>query len=406
MSDSIIEQSNTNKTALYRHFDADNQLLYIGVSISAVDRFEEHQIMSEWAFQSVRMDTQWFDSKEEALAAEKHAIKNEHPKFNKAHSKINRQKKLILSNSSQIFQFLNHPLRVFTDQDNDPWFIAKDVADILDYTDAQAMTRRLDDDEKSNRQIVGLTLDSNREIGGLGPATGGRGITLINESDLYSCVLTSQKPQAKTFKRWITHEVLPSIRKTGSYTKPETGKSLFDSEAEKAQQLPFEKIQTSKLIRLSKMSKSLAQAYLIESGVTPDYVNGLLSTLGDAAATIGISKGESTEAIVTHFLSEWKTQVIDAPFVPCLGRQVMRLFTIWVDRQGILVQTGDNLIMSSIYQQPGFYKKRHRVERGVNSQLQNMLLIVGQKQPVNMTVNDWISDCVAQMEAALKKLED
>lgn len=91
--------------------------------------------------------------------------------------------------------------------DGEPWFIAKEVADILGYSDSYEMTKRLDDDEKSNRQIAGL-----------GSPTGGRGTTTINEAGLYSAILASTKPEAKPFKRWVTHEVLPAIRKTGSFT--------------------------------------------------------------------------------------------------------------------------------------------------------------------------------------------
>jgi prophage antirepressor-like protein len=93
------------------------------------------------------------------------------------------------------------------DINGEPWFIALEIAEILGYSDSQAMTRRLDDDEKSNRQIVGL-----------GSPTGGRGTTTINEAGLYSAILASTKPEAKPFKRWVTHEVLPAIRKTGSFT--------------------------------------------------------------------------------------------------------------------------------------------------------------------------------------------
>jgi len=87
----------------------------------------------------------------------------------------------------------------------EPWFIAKEIADILGYGDAEAMTRRLDDDEVQNRQIVGF---------------GNRGVNLINESGLYSTIIGSNKPEAKRFKKWVTSEVLPSIRKTGQYVKP------------------------------------------------------------------------------------------------------------------------------------------------------------------------------------------
>ncbi|NOV29189.1 BRO family protein [Methylomonas sp. ZR1] len=109
-------------------------------------------------------------------------------------------------NSLQAFQFHTHQLQVIVDAIGEPWFIAKHVAEILEYSDAHKMTGRLDEDEKSNRQI-----------GGLGPDTGGRGIICINESGLYSAILTSKKPAAKAFKRWVTHDVLPAIRKTGSY---------------------------------------------------------------------------------------------------------------------------------------------------------------------------------------------
>lgn len=110
--------------------------------------------------------------------------------------------------STQIipFEFHDRRLDVIVDENGAPWFIAKHVSEILEYTDAQAMTRRLDDEEKSNRQIVGL-----------GPETGGRGVICINESGLYSAVLSSKKPAAKAFKKWVTSEVLPSIRKTGGY---------------------------------------------------------------------------------------------------------------------------------------------------------------------------------------------
>lgn len=86
--------------------------------------------------------------------------------------------------------------------EGDPWFVAMDVAQALDYGDAEAMTRRLDADEKQNRRIVGF---------------GPRGVTLINESGLYAAILGSRKLGAKRFRKWVTGTVLPSIRKTGQF---------------------------------------------------------------------------------------------------------------------------------------------------------------------------------------------
>ena len=84
-----------------------------------------------------------------------------------------------------------------------PWFVAADVAGVLQYRNAPDMTRSLDDDEKGT-QIV-RTPGGNQEM------------LVINESGLYSAILRSRKPEAKRFKKWVTAEVLPSIRKTGMY---------------------------------------------------------------------------------------------------------------------------------------------------------------------------------------------
>lgn len=108
------------------------------------------------------------------------------------------------------FQFEGRAIRVVTDESGEPWFVAKEISSVLGYSDAFEMTKKLDDDEKQNRQIAGL-----------GSPTGGRGVTLINEAGLYSCILTSQKDEAKRFKRWVTHDVLPAIRRTGSYAQQE-----------------------------------------------------------------------------------------------------------------------------------------------------------------------------------------
>ena len=87
--------------------------------------------------------------------------------------------------------------------DGEPWFVAGDIAKILDYRSAYDMTRILDEDERGT-QIV-------RTLGGNQRAT------IINESGLYSSILRSRKPEAKKFKKWVTGEVLPTIRKHGSY---------------------------------------------------------------------------------------------------------------------------------------------------------------------------------------------
>ena len=89
-------------------------------------------------------------------------------------------------------------------KDGEPWFVGKDVAEVLGYADTRkAIRMHVDDDDKG---------------GDILSTPGGRQqITIINESGLYSLILSSKLPQAKEFKRWVTSEVLPQIRKTGAY---------------------------------------------------------------------------------------------------------------------------------------------------------------------------------------------
>ncbi len=96
-------------------------------------------------------------------------------------------------------------------KDNDAWFVAADVCRALELD--RTATRRLDDDEKD--------VHSTHTPGG------DQEITIINEPGLYTLVLGSRKPEAKAFKRWITHEVVPTIRKNGAYLTPETAYKML-----------------------------------------------------------------------------------------------------------------------------------------------------------------------------------
>ena len=88
-------------------------------------------------------------------------------------------------------------------KDGEPWFVAKDVSGILGYRDAANLARRLDEDEKDTQKTS--------------TPSGKQEMTIINESGLYNAVLGSTKPNAREFRKWVTGEVLPSIRKTGGY---------------------------------------------------------------------------------------------------------------------------------------------------------------------------------------------
>lgn len=99
----------------------------------------------------------------------------------------------------------------------EPWFVGKDIAERLGYTNSKdALSKHIDlEDKRLIQRSQNTTLDIPN-----------RGLTIINESGLYSLILSSKLPRAKEFKHWVTSEVLPSIRKTGTYHQPK-GKELL-----------------------------------------------------------------------------------------------------------------------------------------------------------------------------------
>ena len=110
-----------------------------------------------------------------------------------------------MNNEIQKFDFKGASLRTLTDEAGEPWFVAKDVCDILELGNTTNALRALDEDEKTN--FTNCNVAQN----------GGRAPLIISEPGLYKLVMRSRKPEAKEFQRWVTHEVLPQIRKTGGY---------------------------------------------------------------------------------------------------------------------------------------------------------------------------------------------
>lgn len=105
-------------------------------------------------------------------------------------------------NELQVFDYEGTTVRTVL-KENDPWFVAVDVCAILDIANSRMAIDRLDPDEKG--------------VSSMDTPGGKQTLTVINEAGLYTLVLGSRKPQAKAFKRWVTHEVIPSIRKHGAY---------------------------------------------------------------------------------------------------------------------------------------------------------------------------------------------
>lgn len=155
---------------------------------------------------------------------------------------------------------------------NEIWWVLKDVCDVLELSNSRIVADRLDEDERRKFDL---------------PRQGET--WFINESGLYSVILRSDKPQAKPFKRWVTHEVLPSIRQIGSYSTLQASVSDFDSLSRRIEVLEKE--------ALLRRVDALETAYQNEDdygskcyrsvGQVPAHIIAALNVMIDSGQTIG-----------------------------------------------------------------------------------------------------------------------
>lgn len=113
-----------------------------------------------------------------------------------------------MNNEIQRFDFRGASLRTLTDEEGEPWFVAKDVCDILGMSNPSMAVIALDKDEVAQIDPKDYLGSENRS---------NQAVNIVSEPGLYKLIMRSRKPEAKEFQRWVTHEVLPQIRKTGGY---------------------------------------------------------------------------------------------------------------------------------------------------------------------------------------------
>ena len=115
-----------------------------------------------------------------------------------------------MENTIQVFEFEQNKVRVI-EKDGQPWWVAKDVCDVLELTNSREALKALDEEETGSVRISD----------GTSPKGGNPNMSIINESGLYALIVRSNKQQAKKFRKWVTSDVLPSIRKHGAYLTPQ-----------------------------------------------------------------------------------------------------------------------------------------------------------------------------------------
>ncbi|HEX6968734.1 MAG TPA: phage antirepressor KilAC domain-containing protein [Micromonosporaceae bacterium] len=146
----------------------------------------------------------------------------------------------------QTFQFGDLPLRAVTIA-GEPWFVGRDACEALAIADARSSLNLLDEDERDSIPVIDSMGRSQQTI-------------IISESGLYSLILRSRKPEAKAFKRWITHEVLPAIRRTGRYEVARLGDPLDEIEAANQRAMQAVAIARSERERAERVAAELAEA--------------------------------------------------------------------------------------------------------------------------------------------------
>ena len=173
-------------------------------------------------------------------------------------------------NEVQLFNFENHEVRSLL-INSEPWFVGKDVAKILGYKDtSDALKKHVDGEDKLTRRFA----DSGQS----------REMYIINESGLYSLVLSSKLPSAKKFKRWVTSEVLPALRKTGQYQVKElSGSELMAKALIEAQ---------SVLAAKDKQIEEMKPKALFADAVATSHTSILVGELAKILKQNGIEMGQ------------------------------------------------------------------------------------------------------------------
>lgn len=126
----------------------------------------------------------------------------------------NKKNEVPVNGQLEVFNFKQENVSIRVKSiDGEPWFVAKDVCDVLDIQNSRdTLAKVLDEDEKSVATIYTLGGNQNMQI--------------VSESGLYHLIFVSRKPEARKFRKWVTSEVLPSIRKTGMYALPQRRKAV------------------------------------------------------------------------------------------------------------------------------------------------------------------------------------
>lgn len=211
-------------------------------------------------------------------------------------------------NAVQPFYFNGSEVRTIQDEQNDLWFVVKDVCAILDLGNVTEAARRLDDDERGS--VVLNTLG------------GPQSLATVSESGLYSLIFTSRKPEARAFRKWVTGTVLPAIRKTGRFEAARLDESQ--------EFLPDAALRLRPAVRAQVLTCAVQAAKMENGG--PESIDahflrfcGLVGSHARAAGGVPSLRSSEWEA-VDQFVAD---TLIDAPNGIVRARTMFKAFSRW-----------------------------------------------------------------------------
>ena len=189
-------------------------------------------------------------------------------------------------NEIQVWNYESSEIRT-VQINGEPWFVLSDVCKVLELSSPHKVAERLDGDEKGRNQI---------------PTLGGvQEMAVVNESGLYTVILRSDKPQAKPFRKWVTSEVLPSIRKHGAYITPDTLEQMIADPDTTIRLLTTLKEERQKRVQLETEAKANRPKVLYADAVATAHTSILIGELAKLIKQNGVDMGQNR-------LFEWMRQ--------------------------------------------------------------------------------------------------
>ncbi|MCK9326214.1 MAG: Bro-N domain-containing protein [Bacteroidales bacterium] len=222
------------------------------------------------------------------------------------------------------YAFEDSLVRVHKDENGDPWFVAKDVCGVLGLENSRQAIQRLDEDEKADVTTNDTSSNGTTQI---------RKVNTVSESGLYSLIFTSRKPEARSFRKWVTSEVLPAIRKTGKYEVKHPA-SPMDEDPTKRASYRVKQAQRSGImsnaVQIAKMegSQDRADVFALYEQLCAAVAGPELASSADLAEAGDLAK---------EFVDQWMIITKgDGPTARTTGARIYAMFRVWCEeRMGI-----------------------------------------------------------------------